>query len=45
MKIKRTLFTKEIEITIDELIYGSERLDSRTGLFDLIFKFLTKLTK
>lgn len=45
MKIKKTLFTTEIEITVDEIADSYNKVHPNTMFFDLIMKFLIKLTK
>lgn len=44
MKIKKTLFTTEIEITVDEIIDAYEKVHPNTMFFEVIMKFLKKLT-
>lgn len=45
MKIKKTLFTTEIEITVDEIADSYNKVHPNTLFFEMIMRFLKKLTR
>lgn len=44
MRIKKTFFTTEIEISVDEIRDTYEKVHPNTMFFELLMKFLKKLT-
>lgn len=43
MKIRKTLFTTEIEVTSDEIQDSYDTFHPNNPLFELIYKFLLKI--
>lgn len=45
MRIKKTFFTTELEISVQEIRDSYEKIHPNTMFFDMLLKLLKKLTK